>query len=414
MIIFYFILAAIAENPNTQLQRSFEREFAYVQAEKRTLEKQLSTAQTQNQKHLTRLENEIISLEGQLAKSKSQLLADNERFIALEKQVNSSQNIATSFQSTLLQASESVNIPLGDASSSEQYSMLFDEMLTQIQKERQVRQEDGIFYLEDGSEAQGKILHIGQTATFGQSDAFTGALLPIGDGKFKVIPELGEQTAEDLFAGNTPQQASFFLTEGFQKPIVISEERTVVETLNAGGVIAWVIVILGMIGLLLGCVRALILLRSPISRLQSDSAVQNIQDAKNPTAIPLLQNLWNSTTTSHDALLDEAEAAMLKEQTQLERFGTAILVIAAIAPLLGLLGTVTGMISTFEIITEHGTGDPRMLSGGISEALITTQLGLVVAIPMLLLGNILGGWASRMLSKLESVVLLLIAEKSSS
>lgn len=55
--------------------------------------------------------------------------------------------------------------------------------------------------------------------------------------------------------------------------------------------------------------------------------------------------------------------------------------LAAIAPLLGLLGTVTGMIDTFHVITLHGTGDPRMMSGGISEALITTQTGLLVAIP---------------------------------
>ena len=90
------------------------------------------------------------------------------------------------------------------------------------------------------------------------------------------------------------------------------------------------------------------------------------------------------------------------------------MVIAAVAPLLGLLGTVTGMISTFEIITEHGTGDPKMLSGGISEALITTQLGLVVAIPMLLLGNMLKGWSEGVFGKLESTVLRLIAEKTQS
>ena len=91
-----------------------------------------------------------------------------------------------------------------------------------------------------------------------------------------------------------------------------------------------------------------------------------------------------ASVTDHDALMDTAESALLEEK-RLDRFSSAIVVIAAVAPLLGLWGTVTGMISTFEIITEHGTGDPKMLSAGISEALITTQLGLVVAIPMLLL-----------------------------
>ena len=109
--------------------------------------------------------------------------------------------------------------------------------------------------------------------------------------------------------------------------------------------------------------------------------------------------------------MDIAEAGLTEERVGLQRFGMVIVVIAAIAPLLGLLGTVTGMISTFEIITEHGTGDPRMLSGGISEALITTQMGLVVAIPMLLLGNMLNGWSDRIYSKLRSTVLQQIAQK---
>jgi biopolymer transport protein ExbB len=108
-------------------------------------------------------------------------------------------------------------------------------------------------------------------------------------------------------------------------------------------------------------------------------------------------------------MVDRAEALLLKARTNMERFGMAIMVIAAVAPLLGLLGTVSGMISTFAIITEHGTGDPKLLSGGISEALITTQLGLMVAIPLLLLGNLLNGWCGRISANLEEKVLMRIA-----
>jgi biopolymer transport protein ExbB len=76
--------------------------------------------------------------------------------------------------------------------------------------------------------------------------------------------------------------------------------------------------------------------------------------------------------------------------------------------LLGLLGTVTGMISTFDVITEFGTGDPKLLSGGISIALVTTQLGLAVAIPLLLVGNVLSGWAERIMDDMEKVALRVI------
>jgi biopolymer transport protein ExbB len=98
---------------------------------------------------------------------------------------------------------------------------------------------------------------------------------------------------------------------------------------------------------------------------------------------------------------DVVHEAMLREIPGVERFSSAILVFAAVAPLLGLLGTVTGMISTFDVITEFGTGDPRMLSGGISEALITTKLGLVVAIPALLAGTLLNGRADALLASIQ-------------
>jgi len=78
------------------------------------------------------------------------------------------------------------------------------------------------------------------------------------------------------------------------------------------------------------------------------------------------------------------QEAILNEVPRLERFLSTLGMLAAIAPLLGLLGTVTGMINTFHVITFYGTGDPRMMSGGISEALVTTMLGLSVAIPIML------------------------------
>ena len=95
-------------------------------------------------------------------------------------------------------------------------------------------------------------------------------------------------------------------------------------------------------------------------------------------------------------------------RAQLNAYKSLIQTIAMAAPLAGLLGTVTGMIATFAIITEHGTGDPRMLSGGISEALITTQLGLIVAIPALLIGNILSGWSKALQGRIEQGVLVYV------
>jgi biopolymer transport protein ExbB len=87
---------------------------------------------------------------------------------------------------------------------------------------------------------------------------------------------------------------------------------------------------------------------------------------------------------SREDMENALQEAILNEVPRLERFLSTLGMLATIAPLLGLLGTVTGMINTFHMITYYGTGDPRMMSSGISEALVTTMVGLVVAIPLML------------------------------
>jgi len=95
------------------------------------------------------------------------------------------------------------------------------------------------------------------------------------------------------------------------------------------------------------------------------------------------------------------QEAILGEIPRIERFLSTLGMLAAIAPLLGLLGTVTGMINTFHVITYHGTGDPRMMSGGISEALVTTMLGLSVAIPIMVAHTFLSRRVETQISKME-------------
>jgi biopolymer transport protein ExbB len=95
------------------------------------------------------------------------------------------------------------------------------------------------------------------------------------------------------------------------------------------------------------------------------------------------------------------ESALLAEAPHLERSLSLLAALAGVAPLLGLLGTVSGMIATFDTISTVGTGNPRLLSGGISEALITTQLGLMVAIPLLLAYAGLERWVQRREAMLE-------------
>ena len=93
---------------------------------------------------------------------------------------------------------------------------------------------------------------------------------------------------------------------------------------------------------------------------------------------------------------------------RLERNMRFLQIIAVVSPLVGLLGTVTGMIATFQMITLYGTGDPKVMSGGISEALVTTMYGLIVAIPIMLIHGYLSGIADRVVGLLEEKSIMFV------
>jgi len=123
------------------------------------------------------------------------------------------------------------------------------------------------------------------------------------------------------------------------------------------------------------------------------------------SAANVVASAMRNLDSEREHIEDIISEQILHESTHLNRFGAFIIVIAAVAPLLGLLGTVTGMIATFDIITEFGTGDPTLLSSGISIALVTTEVGLAVAIPALVFGNLLSGWAESIKDDMEKAAL---------
>ena len=107
--------------------------------------------------------------------------------------------------------------------------------------------------------------------------------------------------------------------------------------------------------------------------------------------------------------LDEA---ILRETPSIERGLITLAILAAVAPMLGLLGTVSGMIETFQSITLFGTGDPKLMSGGISQALVTTELGLAVAIPMLLIHSALSSKSNRLIQILDEESAAIVARNA--
>lgn len=169
------------------------------------------------------------------------------------------------------------------------------------------------------------------------------------------------------------------------------------ERVQQGGGIGYLILILGAIGLLIVLRRAIGLFLA--RRAVDKQSASETPDGKNP--LGRLQAI----AAEHKNEDPEATAIRLDEQlaeesSLLNRGLPTLAVLAAVSPLLGLLGTVTGMIETFQSITLFGTGDPKLMSGGISQALVTTQLGLAVAIPLVLLHSLLTGQVNRLVERL--------------
>ncbi|WP_405224248.1 MotA/TolQ/ExbB proton channel family protein [Lentisalinibacter sediminis] len=181
------------------------------------------------------------------------------------------------------------------------------------------------------------------------------------------------------------------------------------ERVNQGGTVGYVIIAIGCVGLLIALWRLLALLvtgRKLRSQLKRDGASEG-----NPLGriLKVFEDNRHIDTETLELKLDEA---ILRETPRLEQGQGWIKVIAAVAPLLGLLGTVVGMIRTFQAITLFGTGDPKLMAGGISQALVTTVLGLVVAIPLVFLHSLVAARSRAMVEVLEEQSAGMIARHS--
>jgi biopolymer transport protein ExbB len=193
------------------------------------------------------------------------------------------------------------------------------------------------------------------------------------------------------------------------------------EQVPKGGPIVWPILLILAVGLVIVAERILFLARqrfdagslmNTIDTLGADNNWQACQQACERHARIPVARVLKAGMLCRDMQREEMENALqegiLKEIPPMERYLSTLGMLATIAPLLGLLGTVTGMINTFHVITLHGTGDPRLMSGGISEALVTTMLGLSVAIPLMLAQTLLNRTVDNRIGEMEEKAVALV------
>lgn len=235
-----------------------------------------------------------------------------------------------------------------------------------------------------------------------------------GTKSVKVLPRQPKgryrDMAEDLFEA-TSGTVAMAVDPSFGSLLkLLINAPTFRERIEQGRTVGYVIIVLGIFGFLVSIERWLFLsgASSKVRRQLNKIAEPDEDNALGRILAVYHQNTEIDTETL-ELKLDEA---ILKETPKFEKRQGTIKVLAAVAPLMGLLGTVVGMIETFQMITLFGTGDPKLMAGGISQALMTTVMGLVVAIPLVLLYSMVAAKSRALVEILEEQTAGMIARHS--
>lgn len=235
------------------------------------------------------------------------------------------------------------------------------------------------------------------------------------DSELQQLGVLGRQPAVagfiEGYLNNTSGVAPFALDPSRGALVNLTlENPDLIERVKQGGEVGFIIIALGIIGLLLAVWRlaALFSVSQSVKKQQ-----QQLDQPQNTNPLGRVLMAYGELPDNIEAEVLEAkmDEAVLRELPALERGQSIIKLFAGIAPLLGLLGTVTGMIATFQAITNFGTGDPKLMASGISQALITTVLGLVAAIPLLLAHNGVASQSKRLIQLLDEQSAGLMAQR---
>ncbi len=398
---------------------------------------------------LTRLEDEVSRLREQQRKHSLGTGAGSSRFRELNQEAERLEQFLDGARSTLLEARRNAETHFSlvdsrelkedldradrlldradDATSPETCSRaVLGLLLTHIRACSRIRRTQGSAIDKVGKEQNGVFIQIGGVAAAFAGDGKTGSCglvrmqhasphphvwpLPEEDGR-KAVRRLADgKTATvplDISGGAALRS--------------LRAERTLAEELRAGGPVMIPILALALICVAVGLWKCCSLWRIPVPSdtrvapfarslfASREEAGAMVAKARGPLR-RLLAEAVAHADEPRDQLEEVLHEAILAEVPGLESKLSVLSVGAAIAPLLGLLGTVTGMIHTFRLISVFGTGDSRMLSGGISEALVTTEAGLVVAIPLLLLHAVLARRVRTIADGLEQGALRILNE----
>ncbi|GAA6185711.1 MULTISPECIES: MotA/TolQ/ExbB proton channel family protein [Alteromonadaceae] len=242
----------------------------------------------------------------------------------------------------------------------------------------------------EGGSSQQEVVRVGAFNLVGEV-----GYLVYDDQEEKVQPlgrqpdEFQAETARELYASTSGIIPTFVDPSSGAILGLLKQKATWEERYHAGGPVGYTITVMLVIGLLIGFYK-IITLTLISGKMRSQLNNPGSPSSSNPLGRVL--KVYNENKTADTENLEmKLDEAILKELPSIESGINIIKIFAAIAPLLGLLGTVLGMIATFQQITLFGTGDPRLMAGSISMALVTTAQGIIAALPLILMHSIVAG-----------------------
>lgn len=391
---------------------SYQQEFVFLQTQLASLKSRRSKTNERLKSLNASLKNEVFSLGDQVARLRTKNESLKTRLSKFDEN--------RSDKEMVLKKTEVVSSQMRDFVSNHQNAseMAVEEVnlyiLGFLNKGAVLGSSKGKAYNQAGKKVDVEILSLGHIAAFSKTQEGLVPLAASADKKDLFLTDETVDTFDSKAAGLV--SSTVVLKEGgvqAKAPTLISVLK---EKLESGGAVGYIIIILGFVGLGIAFIRYSLIrsfnvldesgIRQVVLKIQSGDLESAKSILGSQSSNPLTRFVEKLISSRHKS--DEVyEAIVIGEisrvQSKVSKYGPYLIVLAAVAPLLGLLGTVTGMIGTFDMITIHGTGNPKLLSGGIKEALVTTQMGLIVAIPCILAGNYLSSRALKVVSKFEEV-----------
>ncbi|ULQ47058.1 MotA/TolQ/ExbB proton channel family protein [Flagellatimonas centrodinii] len=412
-----------------QALKAVREERRAVSAQNQEREKRFIAQRNEQQAELNRIRAEVKAAEaesGRLEKQRS----DNERDLNdLKAQLADRQGEFGELFGAARAAAADLKEQLGESLVSAQYRGRGEPLgkIAQSQTLPTIEQLEGLWFtmLQEASE-QAKVVKFesGVIGTDNKPEQRTvtriGPFVAFSDGDYLTY---GNNTLKFLArqpggaANSAASDVENFSGEGFVRGVIDPslgtllglsvETPTFRERVDQGGGIGYAIIVVALFGIIVAIYKW-VTLSITAAKVQAQMKSDTASDG-NPLG-RVMQAYESNRGADIETLQLKLDDAVLKELPRLESGLTIVKVLAAVAPLMGLLGTVIGMIVTFQAITLFGTGDPKLMAGGISQALVTTVQGLVAAIPLLLLHTFAASAQRRVAQVLEEQSAGMVAE----